>query len=54
MRAIQVTETGGPDVLRLAENGSLRITIGGRYPLADAGRAHRTCRAVAPPESSCC
>ncbi len=41
MRAIQITETGGPDVLRLAENGSLRITIGGRYPLADAGRAHQ-------------
>ena len=29
--------------------GTVTITISGRYPLADAARAHETCRAERPP-----
>jgi NADPH2:quinone reductase len=29
------------EVLDVIQAGSLRITIGGRYPLADAARAHQ-------------
>jgi hypothetical protein len=35
-------------------DGSLRIIISGRYPLAEASAPTRTCRVVAPPASSCC
>jgi NADPH:quinone reductase-like Zn-dependent oxidoreductase len=56
MRAIQIREFGGPEVLAHVEvgdptpgGGELDVTIGGVYPISQAARAHQD---LIPPSST--